>query len=83
MQFIEAKDKNLAIVLTNNRYRIDSFQREYRWQRKQIEALISDLSICFEKSYKEGDSIENYADYHSYYMGPIVVCEDKKKSFNN
>ena len=78
MQFIEAKDKNLSDVLTNNRYKIDSFQREFRWQRKHIEALISDLCICFDKFYREGDTIENYADYGGYYMGPIVLCDDKK-----
>lgn len=78
MQFIEAKDKNLADVLSNNRYKIDSFQREYRWQRKHIEALISDLCICFDKYYKETDTIEDYEDYGSYYMGPIVLCDDKK-----
>ncbi len=78
MQFIEAKDKNLADVLTNNRYKIDSFQREYRWQRKHIEALISDLCICFDKYYSEGDTIENYEDYGGYYMGPIVLCDDRK-----
>ncbi|KAA6346219.1 hypothetical protein EZS27_006245 [termite gut metagenome] len=78
MQFIEAKDQNLAGVLTNKRYKIDAFQREYRWQRKQIEALISDLSICFERYYKEGDTIESYENYDGYYMGPIVLCEDKR-----
>lgn len=78
MQFIEAKDKSLAEVLSNNRYKIDSFQREYRWQRKQIEALISDLSICFDKSYKDGDTIESYNNYNGYYMGPIVLCDDRK-----
>ncbi|MDX9694542.1 MAG: DUF262 domain-containing protein [Bacteroidales bacterium] len=78
MQFIEAKDKNLSDVLTNNRYKIDSFQREFRWQRKHIEALISDLCICFDKFYREGDTIENYEDYGGYYMGPIVLCDDKK-----
>lgn len=78
MQFIEAKDKNLSDVLANNRYKIDSFQREYRWQRKHIEALISDLCICFDKFYTDGDTIENYDDYGGYYMGPIVLCDDKK-----
>lgn len=78
MQFIEAKDKTLGDVLSNNRYKIDSFQREYRWQRKHIEALISDLCICFDKFYKEGDTIENYENYGGYYMGPIVICDDKK-----
>jgi uncharacterized protein with ParB-like and HNH nuclease domain len=74
---IDAKDKKLSEVLTGQRYKIDSFQREYRWQRKQIESLISDLTISFFKNYKENHTVENYCDYDCYYMGPIVLCEDK------
>jgi uncharacterized protein with ParB-like and HNH nuclease domain len=74
---IDAEDKKLSEVLSGKRYRIDAFQREYRWQRKQIEALISDLSLSFLKSYKEDDKIEDYTEYDCYYMGPIVLCEEK------
>lgn len=74
---IDAKDRKLSEVLINNRYRIDPFQREYRWQRKQIEALISDLSISFLKNYRENQSIEDCASYDCYYMGPIVLCEER------
>jgi len=79
MKFLEAKDRSLSQVLVDNRFRIDSFQREYRWQRKHIEALISDLASSFDKNYKEGDTIETYSDYGSYYMGPIVLCDDQKE----
>jgi len=74
---IDAKDKQLAEILFNQRYRVDSFQREYRWQRKHIEALISDLSISFLNSYKDGDSIEDSISYDCYYMGPVVLCQDR------
>lgn len=76
---IDAKDKKLSEVLSGQRYRIDSFQREYRWQRIQIESLISDLSLSFLKSYKEGDTIEDYSEYDCYYMGPIVLCQEKSE----
>jgi uncharacterized protein with ParB-like and HNH nuclease domain len=79
MKFLEAKDRSLANILSESRFKIDSFQREYRWQRKQIEALISDLATAFGKSYKEGDTIDTYEEYGSYYMGPIVLCDDKKE----
>lgn len=75
---IDAKDKKLAEVLNGQRYRIDVFQREYRWQRPQIESLISDLSSSFAKSYHEGDTIHEYNSYDCYYMGPIVLCVDEK-----
>ena len=75
---IDAKDKKLAEVLNGQRYKIDVFQREYRWQRPQIEALISDLASSFAKSYHEGDTIDDYNSYDCYYMGPIVLCVDEK-----
>jgi uncharacterized protein with ParB-like and HNH nuclease domain len=74
---IDAKDKKLSEVLTGQRYRIDAFQREYRWQRKHIDALISDLALSFLKNYKEGDTFDDKEDYDCYYMGPIVLCNDK------
>jgi len=74
---IEAKDKSLGKIFLNERYKIDVFQREYRWQRKHIEALLTDLSISFLSSYQRGDTIEKYDSYDSYYMGPIVLCNDQ------
>ena len=44
---IIAQDKALNSIFSETRYRIDSFQREYRWQHKQIDALISDISSSF------------------------------------
>ncbi len=73
---IDAKDKKLQEIFHGNRYKIDVFQREYRWQREQIEALISDLSSSFFNNYDVTDSIENASYYDCYYMGPIVLCED-------
>ena len=72
---IDAKDKKLSEVLSGQRYRIDSFQREYRWQRKQIEALISDLVTSFKKNYKASHSVRDASAYDCYYMGPIVLCD--------
>lgn len=74
---IVAHDKMLSDIFTNNRYHIDVFQRDYRWQYKHVDALISDLVSNFLSCYTNGDSIENVADYDCYYMGPIVVCTDK------
>lgn len=73
---IHTKNKTLREVFSGQRYKIDSFQREYRWQRKQVEALLSDLSINFFNSYKKGDTLEDVVNYDCYYMGPIVLCEE-------
>lgn len=73
---IEAKDRNMADMLSNKRYKVDVFQRDYRWKWSQTDALISDVTGCFKKCYKEGDTIRDYNGYDSYYMGPVVLCED-------
>lgn len=74
---IVAKDRKLSEILSGQRYKIDFFQREYRWQRTHIEALVSDLATSFLRSYTDGDDIEKYESYDCYYMGPLVLCEDK------
>jgi len=73
---IDAKDIKLQNVFFRNRYKIDVFQREYRWQREQIEALISDLCSSFLNNHKSEDVIASASSYDCYYMGPIVLCED-------
>lgn len=78
LNHIEAKNKPLVEILTNNRFKIDVFQREYRWKRKQIEAMISDLYSNFMRYYKQGDCMEDVETYGTYYMGPIVLCKDSK-----
>lgn len=73
---IVATDKPLHSVFSETRYRIDSFQREYRWQHKQIDALISDLTSSFLSNFEGNHSLANVESYDCYYMGPIVLCED-------
>lgn len=73
---IDAKDVKLLNIFYGNRYKIDVFQREYRWQREQIEALISDLSSSFFSNYEDNHTLEDALNYDCYYMGPIVLCDD-------
>jgi uncharacterized protein with ParB-like and HNH nuclease domain len=64
---IEAHDRQVCEVLENKKYTVDYFQREYNWQKKHIEQLITDLTTAFLNEYKEGDKRtdgENYALPH-------------------
>jgi len=69
---IEAADTSVKSLLKDNKFTIDYFQREYRWQDKHIKQLVEDLSSTFQKSYKEGDKRSDVANYLSYYLGPVV-----------
>ena len=79
---IEVQKRKLSEILFNHRYKIDVFQREYKWQTPQIEALLNDLTTCFYKSYKDGDTIANYEDYDTYFMGSIVLCKDSRNNLS-
>jgi uncharacterized protein with ParB-like and HNH nuclease domain len=78
---IEAKDSSINTLLKDQKFTIDYFQREYRWQEKHIKLLIEDLTNTFLKSYMEGDKRSDVANYQNYYLGPVVLSvSDGKKS---
>ena len=72
---ILAKDYRLSEILSNKKYSVDYFQREYNWEQINIEQLISDLVGAFMENYHEGDTVKKVADYGTYYMGSIVLSE--------
>jgi len=80
---IEATDTSINALLKEQKFTIDYFQREYRWQEKHIKLLVEDVTTTFLKSYKEGDKRSEVANYQSYYLGPVVFSinpENGKKS---
>jgi uncharacterized protein with ParB-like and HNH nuclease domain len=72
---IDADDKTLKDILHEQKYTIDFFQREYRWEKKHIEQLISDLEAAFAINYDKSRDRTEVENYNSYYLGPIVICE--------
>lgn len=73
---IDAEDKKLYELFSDKRYKIDAFQREYRWRRTHVEAMISDLYMSFARNYVEGATLADVSHYDCYYMGPIVLCDE-------
>jgi len=72
---IEAHDRTISQVLENKKYTVDYFQREYSWQRRHMEQLITDLTTAFLNEYQEGDARTEGGNYNNYYLGPFVVSE--------
>jgi len=40
MKEIKGKEKSIRMLLENTRFSIDYYQREYKWQTKQLQELI-------------------------------------------
>lgn len=76
---IEAKDTSISNLLKGQKFTIDYFQREYRWQEKHIKLLIEDLTVAFFKSYREEHLGPEIEDYQCYYLGPVVFSQDSGK----
>lgn len=70
---IEAHDRSIAEVLDDKKYTVDYFQREYKWEERHIEQLVSDLTSSFLNEYKPEHKRKDIENYNSYYLGPFVV----------
>ena len=70
---IDADDRNVFDVLNERKYTVDYFQREYSWEQKHIEQLVTDLTSTFLDVYEEGDPRTAVEHYNNYYLGPFVV----------
>ena len=69
----------LEEMLSNKKYIVDYYQREYRWGKKQIEQLIDDLTIAFDDSYDRIKPLElgDIDKFDYYYMGTIILAGTK------
>ena len=78
---VKADAKTVREILDKNKYEIDVFQREYAWERKQIEQLLADLEFKFISDYDESDERKNVQNYSKYYLGSIIISlKDNKRS---
>ena len=49
---IDGKGRTVRDLLANRKYSIDYYQREYKWQHKQVTELIDDLAAKFLESHR-------------------------------
>jgi len=78
---IDAAARTVNEVLNERKYTVDYFQREYSWEQKHIEQLVTDLASAFLDAYEEGDPRTAVENYNNYYLGPFVVSsKDGTKS---
>lgn len=62
-------------LLQSRSFAIDDYQREYKWDSKNIAELISDLQAKFQASYRDGDTAKASSSYAGYFLGSIIVTK--------
>jgi uncharacterized protein with ParB-like and HNH nuclease domain len=75
MKKIDGIAKTIRGLLSDQRYSIDYYQREYRWQRKQLQELISDLTEQFLSSYSPEDERRAVQGYEHYFLGSVILSK--------
>ena len=81
MREILGKTKTIRELLKGVKYSIDYYQREYKWQDKQVRELIDDLSDKFLEDYQAGHPRKQVIEYGPYFLGSIIVSRKDNASF--
>lgn len=77
MERIKPYDKSIEEILSKKSYLVDYYQREYKWQERQIIELLDDLSKAFFREYHISHSSEDTENYSNYFLGSIIISNNK------
>lgn len=78
---IDGKGRTVRELLAGRKYSIDYYQREYKWQQKQLAELIDDLTAKFQESHEAGNERSAVAEYGHYFLGSIIVSDKDGQKF--
>lgn len=81
MREILGKAKKVRELLKGVKYSIDYYQREYKWQDKQVRELLEDLSGRFLEDYQSSHPREKVAEYGHYFLGSIIISRKDGTSY--
>ena len=78
---IRGESRTVRQLLDGEKYTIDYYQREYKWQSKQVQELISDLALKFLQDYQETHDRQMVEYYGHYFLGSIIVSNREGKQY--
>ncbi|WP_027504827.1 DUF262 domain-containing protein [Rhodococcus sp. UNC23MFCrub1.1] len=81
MSSITPHYRSVKQLLQARSFSIDEYQREYKWDKKNVEELISDLQTKFSLEYQDGHMPRNASTYSDYFLGSIIVTRRADKYF--
>lgn len=73
--------KNVRELLSGAKYAIDYYQREYKWEQKQVGELLDDLTSKFEEDYEPGAERSDVEKYSHYFLGSIIISQKESVNF--
>lgn len=73
--------RSIQTLLQGRSFAIDEYQREYKWEKKNIEDLLNDLQAKFFAHYQPGHETKAVNDYGEYFLGSIIVSQRNGKNY--
>ena len=77
---VEGKTYSVGEILAK-KFSIEYYQREYRWETRQITDLLNDLSDKFLAYYEPNHTREQGAEYGNYFLGSIIIDDEGSNQF--
>ncbi len=81
MNEIRGDAKSIRALLGAAKFSIDYYQREYRWETKQVTELIDDLAEKFLESHEAGNERSAVEEYGHYFLGSIIISDKDGRKF--
>lgn len=81
MSTITPHYRSVQQLLQSQSFSIDEYQREYKWEKENIDELLSDLEDKFLSCYQPSDSTAKVSSYEEYFLGSIIVSKRNGKNF--
>ncbi len=74
-------DAKSVCSLLSQKYRIGYYQRDYKWEPKQIRELVEDLTTRFLQDFEPHHERSAVAQYGQYLLGSIIISEKNGERF--
>ena len=86
---VSPKKRNLETVFNNTQFKIDFYQRDYKWDEKPVNRLLGDVYSKFSQAYEEHSDLSPEQDlseiietkYPGYYLNTYVTNKVGEKVF--
>jgi len=78
---IQANARTIRELLGGKKYQIDYYQREYKWEQKQVFEMIDDLVSVFLQDYRPEHSRTEVENYGRYFLGSTIISQRDKQNF--
>ena len=81
MSAITPHYRSIQQLLQSQSFSIDEYQREYKWEKANIDELLSDLGAKFYSHYRPDDETTAVSGYGEYFLGSIIVSKRNGKNY--